>query len=159
MWVLRQQHRRLWRLHSVVRVQTLVLARKLLSHVLHVCLPLVQFVGRLGIGECLAEFLGDLENAQRRFLCLLQLLLDGVVLWLEREHTGVALRQEIQTTLRLLRGNGDELGCHQITDGADILLVFDASQNSIVQFGNVRAGEGCVERRVESFVGTLGSTS
>lgn len=88
----------------------------------------------LSVRERLADIPRDLEDTHRCFLGLLDLLLDGVVLGLERKDGSVALRQRVEVALCLLWCERDELGGHQVADGADVLFVFDSGQNAVVEF-------------------------
>lgn len=53
----------------------------------------------------------------------------------------------------------DKLRGHQVADGADVLFVFDSSEDAVVEFRDVGAGEGGVERGIEGFIGALFTVS
>lgn len=83
------------------------------------------------------------------------LLFDSVFLWLEREHGRVSLGECVQVSLSFLGRDCDELGCHQVAHGTDILLIVDAGDDTVEQLSKVLAGEGGVKGGVEGFVGAL----
>lgn len=137
------------------RVETLQLRCECLPDPFHVTLPLMVVTGCLRAGESLAQLAADLENAHRGFLRFLELLLDGVVLGLEREDPRVALREGIQLSLGLIRGKRDQFRGHQVADRADVLLVVDAGENTVEELAYVREGEGRVQGGIERLIGTL----
>lgn len=59
----------------------------------------------------------------------------------------------------LLWRERDELGGHQIADGADVLFVIDSGQDAVVEFRDMGAREGGVERGIEGFIGALFTVS
>lgn len=88
-----------WKRHSLLhspkldlQFQALELRGKRLPNPLHISLPLVALTRDLSVRERLADIPRDLEDTHGCFLGFFDLLLNSVVLGLEREDGSVALR-------------------------------------------------------------------
>lgn len=114
-----------------------------------------MFRRRLRYREGFVEISTDLEDAERSFLCLFELLLHCILLGLEREDGSVAVREGVELALGFFRGQVDQFRGHEVADCADVLFVVDTGQDAVEEFGDIDAGESGVQTGVKSFVGAL----
>lgn len=88
-------------------------------------------------------------------MCLFNLLLYGVFLRLEGQHGRVSLGKCVQVALDLNGRDRDQLGCHHVAHGPDILLILDSGNDTIEELGKVLARERGVKGRIKGLVGAL----
>lgn len=136
-------------------LQAIQIRRKRLPYPFDISLPLKMLTRRLSGRERLGKVTGNLEDASRRLLCFLELLLHGGLLGFEGEDGGVAFREGVELALRFLGREGDEFGSHEIANGANVLFICDSGEDAVEEFQDVGAREGGIKRCVEGFVGAL----
>lgn len=57
--------------------------------------------------------------------------------------------------LRLFWGERDELGCHQVAQRTNVLLVLDAGQDTVEELRDVNAQEGRVQASIQRLISAL----
>ena len=76
------------------------------------------------------------------FFLLLDLLLDGIILQLEREDGAVTVSDGVEAAGCFVRVENSQLGEHKVAEGADVVLVLQAGNDAVVEVEDVDAGEG-----------------
>ena len=85
----------------------------------------------------------DTEATPVCLLLLLYLLLDGVIFELGGKNRAETASDGVETTRGLIGIENDELREHKIAEGANVVLVLDAGDNSVEKVEDVDTGEGC----------------
>ncbi len=85
------------------------------------------------------------RNAQHTlngFLLLLNLLLDCVVLEFEGENCAETVGDGVEAAGCLVWIQNDEFSEHEVAEGADVVLILEASDDAVVEVEDVDTGEG-----------------
>jgi len=73
------------------------------------------------------------QHALDGLLLLLDLLLDGVILELEREDSAETVGDGVETAGGFVLVEDYQLGEHEVAEGADVVLVLQTSDDSVVE--------------------------
>lgn len=84
----------------------------------------------------------DTQAALDCLFLLFKLLLDGIILELNRDYLAVAGSDGVETPSCLIWIEDDEFGEHQVAKGADVVLVLQTSDDAVVEVYDVYSGEG-----------------
>lgn len=98
--------------------------------------------------ECVVKKDRHLQDTFTSFGCLFYLLLDRVVLRLERENGTIAIGDGIKMPGRLIGIQNDQLRHHEVTEHLDLVFVLNSANHTIKKVERVDASVRVFQQRV-----------
>jgi len=86
------------------------------------------------------------QHTLHSLLLLLDLLLDGIILELEGDDGAEVVGDGVEAAGCLVWVEDNELGEHEVAEGADVVLVLQAGDDAVVEVEDVDAGEGSLHK-------------